>query len=400
MRHVVRRGVLGVVALTMVTVGLSACVGQSNAGVSCAWGNVSNGDLLNVAYPDASATYFTTKYQLTPGQQMILSGTYPFARYMSLHTYTLTGAAVDHLADVSIAADAGSDNPFTNAAASTDPAQRRWTVSISADTSPGSGTSYNALAAGSAPGSVANGSVILRVYVPDTAGDLQGGVALPAMAIRNIDGTVTPVPTCAGPTPDGSVIDLINTFGPATDVPATDPPVFKRPVTVVGLYPNQDNAYLAAIAGYQPGKVVVIRGKSPTTPDTRNGVSPTVPSQLRYWSLCSNEYRKPYPVTDCGFDHQIPVDANGFYTVVISTVAERPANALIGNGVYWLNWGNTSVDMVIGMRHMLPEASFTEAVQNLGLGQLAVPQMGAYAPVAATCSISTFESGGYTACGL
>lgn len=396
----IRRGSVALLTLVLIAAGVTSCVPQPNGGISCAWPNVSNGETLNIAYPDAGATYFTTRYQLTAGQQLVLHGTYPFARYMSLHTYTLAGADVDHALDAAIAPDPGSDNPFTDAAASAEPSQRRWTVTISTDVAAGTAAANNTLAAGPSAGSFANGAVILRVYVPDAPDDLAGGVDLPTMSVRSADGTLTSVPTCPAPTPDSGLVDLVSLFGPATDVPAADPPVFKRPLTVVGLYPNRDNAYLAAIAAYQPGKVVVVRGRAPTTPDTRAGEAVTAPTQLRYWSFCSNEYRKPYPVTDCGFDHQIPIDSFGNYTIVVSTPAERPANATLANGVFWLDWGNTAVDMLLSVRHMLPAAAFTEAVQNLELGQLASPQMGPYAPVAARCAVGAFESGGAAACGL
>ena len=395
-----RLGVALIAAVAVAAGGLVACVPQPTAGISCAWPNISNRDSLNVAYPDASATYFTTPYQLAPGQSLVIDGTYPFARYSSLHTYSLTGAIVDHLTDTDIAPRPGSDNPSTNAAASLDPAERKWTVQVSADLAPGAGSATNSLAATASPGSTAFGSVILRVYVPNTPGDLAGGVALPALSVRSATGTVTPIAQCATASADTSVVGLINAFGPATDIPATDPPVFKRPLSVGGLYANSDNAYVAAIAAYQPGKVVVIRGKAPTTPDTMNGESAASPTDLRYWSICSNEYRKPYPVTSCGYDQQFPLDANGEYTLVVSTPGERPANALTSNGVFWLDWGSTAVDMVMIARHMLPAATFAESVQALAPGQPASPQMGAYAPVAATCTVATFEAGGAAACGL
>jgi hypothetical protein len=225
-------------------------------------------------------------------------------------------------------------------------------------------------------------------------------VPLPTLSVRNPDGSVRALPTCSTQAPDQSILDLINAFGPATDIPPSSPPVFRRPLNVAGLYPNRDNAYLASIVEHTPGDVVVVSGTAPTTPDTQSGVSPATPSQLRYWSFCTNEYRKPYPVSSCVIDADTELDAGGAYTIVVSTPQDRPANATAANGVTWVDWGSTSVNMLMAFRHMLPADDFAENVFNVAPGQLASDVMGAYTPVAATCPVATFESGGAAACGL
>lgn len=144
------------------------------------------------------------------------------------------------------------------------------------DTSAEAGGTYTVEVAGTAPiGSPDNvinpngvlGSVIYRVYLGN--GDPTGGVGLPQLLVKRSDGTVVPVPTCGNPGTDAGLVGLVNTFGPATDVPASDPPVFKRPATLGGLYVNPDNGYVAAVAAHSPGSVVVVRGTAPTVPDTR-----------------------------------------------------------------------------------------------------------------------------------
>jgi len=199
---------------------------------------------------------------------------------------------------------------------------------------------------------------------------------------------------------DSAVVDLINTFGPPTNVPAENPPVFKRPANIGGLYTNPDNTYIGAVAAWAPGKVLQVSGRAPTTPDTQAGASPAAPAQLRYWSVCTNEYRKPYPVTECAYDAEVPLDGSGRYTIVTSTAADRPANATTADGVAWLNWGSTAQNMVMIARNMLPAAGFTTSVFDVAPGAAATTAMGAYAPVAVRCSTATFEAGGAAACGL
>jgi hypothetical protein len=196
-------------------------------------------------------------------------------------------------------------------------------------------------------------------------------------------------------------VNLVNAFGPPTDVAPLDPPQFKRPGAVAGLYANPDNGYVAAVAEHEAGKVVVIRAKAPTAPDTEGGESPAAAGHdMRYWSMCTNEYRKPYPVTDCTHDTQVPLDGDGWYTIVASTAVDRPTNATTAEGVAWLDWGSTTHDMLLILRNMLPDAGFTEDVFDVAPGQPASSVMGDHTPLTATCDRASFEAGGAAACGL
>jgi hypothetical protein len=97
-------------------------------------------------------------------------------------------------------------------------------------------------------------------------------------------------------------------------------------------------------------------------------------------------------------DAEAPLDADGRYTIVVSTAADRPSNATTGNGVAWVDWGSTSVNMLMAVRHMLPADDFTENVFNVAPGQLASEVMGEYTPVVSTCTTAAFEAGGAAAC--
>jgi hypothetical protein len=119
---------------------------------------------------------------------------------------------------------------------------------------------------------------------------------------------------------------------------------------------------------------------------------------VRYWSLCTNEYRKPYPVSFCVIDRDVVLDDEGRYTFVISTPEDRPANATADDGVTWLEWGSTEVNNLLLMRHMLASPDFPESAINLEPGTLASAGMGAYAPVGAYCDRVTFEENGPLAC--
>ncbi len=366
------RSVAAVAALALLGGVLAACTagGTPPAGLSCAWQYRTDKDTLNVAYPDTGATYWSMNYNLIAGDEIILDGTYPDTRYISVITYNLGGNVVDAVTDRDIAPNAGSQNPFADEAASPGGS---WSLTVR-NGAPLSGGD-NLLSTGVV------GTVIYRTYVADTAGDPTGGAGLPDVKVKRMDGSVVPLADCATQVADSAVVDLINTFGPPTNVPAENPPVFKRPANIGGLYTNPDNTYIGAVAAWAPGKVLQVSGRAPTTPDTQAGASPAAPAQLRYWSVCTNEYRKPYPVTDCLYDAQVPLDGNGDYRIIVSTAADRPAWATTGNGYAWVEWGSTGVDMLLIMRHMLPDAGFTESAFTVAPGAAASTTMGVYAPV-------------------
>jgi hypothetical protein len=158
--------------------------------------------------------------------------------------------------------------------------------------------------------------------------------------------------------------------------------------------------YVATVVAHRPGRVVVVRGRAPTFPDTRHGAPVTGNEQVRFWPMCTNEARKPYPVTACAADDETTPDGAGYYTYVISTPGERPASTPATAGSTWLDWGSTKVDVLLLLRNMLADPSFAEATNAVAPGALVTTSMGDYAPRGAYCDTSTVEQGGYAACGL
>jgi len=139
--------------------------------------------------------------------------------------------------------------------------------------------------------------------------------------------------------------------------------------------------YIATIAEYEPGRIVVVRGKAPV-----------VGEQVRYWSLCTNEFRKPYTVSSCAADPDVVLDDEGGYTFVISTPDERPSNATAADGVTWVDWGATDQRNLILLRHMLADPGFAESATNVPPLGLATATMGDYAPIGSLCTTEAFEA--------
>jgi hypothetical protein len=408
----------------------------------CAWGVRADEDVLNIAYPDTAATYWSIAYDLAPGEALELRATYPAARYASYISYGPNGGAIDVLTDRDIVPDDGSTNPFAGdpdvagphdytvvisgdrAAAddpnvlgaapdedrepgvpATSPTTAAADAGTSSTTSPTStdagGTTATTLATifGSGGDGAVQGSTLLRVYVPDDEDDPAGGVALPSVTLVASDGTRQAVATCETSGPSPRAVELVEANGPPTDRPAPPQPVFVRPEAgAARLFPNPDNVYIATIVEHRPGRVVVVQGRAPTHPDAAAGRPVGGDEQVRYWSLCTNEYRKPYPVSSCVIDRDVVLDDEGRYTFVISTPEDRPTNATASEGVTWLDWGSTEVNNLLLMRHMLASPDFPESAIGLEPGSLASAGMGDYAPVGTYCDTATFETGGAPAC--
>ena len=94
-------------------------------------------------------------------------------------------------------------------------------------------------------------------------------------------------------------------------------------------------------------------------------------SELRYWSVCSNQSFGNTRVNDCLFDEEIPVDENGFFTLMISKLKDKPRNAMIECGIAWLpiaEDGDGVFDDDVGIiqfRHMLSSETFQNSIQSV-----------------------------------
>jgi len=416
---------------------LAACGGGSSSTEEgsgqeqpCAWAARADAETLNIAYPDTAATYWAISYDLAPSETLELRGTFPSARYASFNSYGPQGGSIDVLTDSDIRPDAGSTNPFAGGDDDTS-GDRRYTVVVSAeethDDQPNTiGALPNRetapLPTGLAPSTTAgadpdpddanrlgrgtrgepgvvSGTVLYRVYLPDDPDDPTGGTGLPDVTAITSDGDRHTIPTCASPGPSRRAMEIIENHERDTDRPAPAEPVFVRPQTSdANLYPNPDNVYIATIVEHRPGRLVVVQGLAPTFPDASDGRPVGSGEQVRFWSFCTNEFRKPYPVTDCAADRDTALDRAGRYTYVISTPEDRPANATAADGVTWLDWGSTEVNNLLLMRHMLADPAFTAAASDIEPGAVAAPSMGEYAPSGAYCDVGAFEQGGAAAC--
>jgi hypothetical protein len=380
---------------------------------ACGWILEPSADKENILFPDLATRYLGAAIPVPPGGSIELTGQFPHARYMSLQTYSLTLQTASALHDDQIQPDPGSVNPFVVGADRT-ATNRRYTIRIVDGREPATGRPANTLYNNSTDGTKYGISFAYRIYLPDRGSGPFGGVPAPAITLVYADGTRVPFPTCPDPLPDmfpltetlaGLGLDLplppLGLLAPhtprfrrylnAVQVYATDPtennytsstltPLIAGMTSFLpsGLGENVDNKYVYAYLTQEYGKVVLLRGKMPTTPRTYDGEAVTTGGQqMRYWSMCSAS--RATQTYGCVNDETVQVDKNGYFTIAVSTASDRPADATDACGVSWLPWGIDPKGIVY-MRNMLPAPDFTHAIQDAAYGN--EPQvLGDYYPV-------------------
>lgn len=409
---------LALSSVAVVTALLSPATASAQS-AGCSWPVKGNSDLLNVAFPDESARYWLAAFAPAPGTRVRIEGRYPHARYFSFHTYDAAQRPVDSLLDRDIDPDAGGSNRFRAPAEAH--AGDRYTAYIEPGERPAN-PRPNTLYTGRAN---PLGAVIYRIYVADDPADEQGGVPLPRLTLERADGSqelvrfddCEPLPLEAG----GQVNQGLNGTTFPNDAPrpvpflrGENPPYFDRAggpgsavippgaqallgENEVAFLSNKHVAYLRGVLSREYGDVAVIRAKAPSFPNTRAGEEVTEPRQLRYWSICMNEFATQRYV-ECVADEEAVLDADGFFTIVIADPEDRPANATRENGINYLPWPGAYYDGFILYRHMLPAPDFAEAIQRQPVNKPITDQMGPYSPVARYCTRQTIEAEGVDAC--
>jgi hypothetical protein len=339
-------------------------------------------DTVNVLFPDSSAQYWSATYRAVPGTHIRIDGVYPYARYTSWNVYDPLLRPFTHKADIDLAPDPGSANPFLPGAKRNTPVdQRHYTLYITFDQgfAPGPNTIYVD------PSKNPTGVFTLRVYVPDKGRDMTGGVGLPQLTWQpNGQGAPALASPCVNtekPTVSTVTPLYAGQNGPdgGAMMPGRNPPVWHKFTNLCqagqdlffdnpyadnvpdagqspcsnfgsgGFLSNMDNAYVYTGISRGYGNVLVLHGKAPTF-----GISG---KQLRYWSFCQNDpYNQRYIA--CLRDDQVKLGKDGWYTIFVSQPKDRPSCAK-----NWIPWGPQPWGTLI-YRHMLPAAGFSGAIQR------------------------------------
>ena len=377
----------------------------------CFWsrGPHSADPYINLAYPDANVFYWAATFTMPEDVELYLDGDFPLARYMSIISYDGRGRPLESLADYLIEPEKDSINPFINSNSRIDknraykiqvlnnsPVTDRETGKISKI------SSYNTL---NAPSYGPNQQLIIyRVYLPDNKTGPLGGVNLPQLKVIKDGKTYAGNDACkilnasqnlaitidAAGIPPMMYRELASQTDKPETWPAKNPPEWyiqmdrqsligiytgefnnKAPRSTGGFFPNLDNHYLRTIINRKYGKVVLLKAKAPLTPKTYNSNPTYKENELRYWSVCSNQSFGNTRVNDCLFDEEIPLDKNGYFTIFVSRLKDRPRNANKECGYAWLPMADDGDGVfdedvsIIQFRHMLARDDFSNSIQSV-----------------------------------
>ena len=421
---------------------------------SCAWPIVTNAQKVNVAYPDTDATYWTTPYRVEPGTRFIVKGTFPNARFMSFNTYDSTGGAFTTnnvpgaIFDYQISPNPGSTNPYQHTTRRsgkfrgdviTSTGRNAFKVRVQSDVPGSQPNTIPSAPTGTAAGSI--GFLLMRVYLPKGANF--NAVKLPSISIITASGTrtITPCspkkqksPNAAIPGLDADVQAAVRNIAARIEEegnPATGPVPTQRAgsapsikfarataATTNSVFPNSASAYVSALFTPNPNRVVLVRAKAPRTPALRPPGTqplpwPTKKYQLRYFSLCNNIYRKPWPVvinktkgggTDlgCRADNATKLDSLGRYTYVVAPQSKKNQVTQWANTTFVPTSIKSKTDQeVLIFRNMLSNSAFKKSAANAPQNDQpagAAAAMGEYYPRAVSCPTTYYLAHGPSAC--
>lgn len=341
----------------------------TDPGRRCAW-PIAYPGASNYAFPDTAAAYFVEAAVLDVGDEIVVTGRQPDARYWSLQTYRYSDSSL---------LDSVNDATVRRSGTGT---QRKWTVRVVPPTRD-SGKDPNVLrAAGPYDGEHFGSNitvVMFRVYV--SGGANPAGGPLPAITLRYArDGAPVsePLPRCAP-----EQVGLPENRPMLSPAQGVGPDFVRAPGG--SFYPSADTAYLVAQAEYRPNQVLVITGKAPRAP-----------RDVRYWSICQNVNEGDLPVVGCVRDDEVILDSSRRYTVAVASKEQVPAVERQNfAGVTFLDWGEPHPgysDAFLIYRNILARRGFSGAVNKVPLTKPAKEYLGEYAPRLQWMSLDDFRS--------
>jgi hypothetical protein len=349
---------------------------------------------------DYNASYYIFPYEVDPDIMIVIKGQFPYARYMS---FTLTGqldTVITTVPDKMLIPDMGNTNPFLPGS-NWNADHRNYTLKIRF-TAPPQGSDHfipeagnNTLYAGTQKDGTPNksGFIGLRIYVPSLGYDKTGGVGLPIIFY------------CAT-TKDYNKTSTIEAFEKTTienlqspsslfynepssqycyDIAKKNCDLYWSKIGVIAtriLQPDLNTVYILSNQIKRDScKLLYIRWKAPSFPDTYHNIGILGNEDMRYWSMSFITRVALLGLYTLG-DFQAVIDKKGYVNLVISFGASRPPCVTTENGFTWVDASNLPlVPLTLIYRNNQVSQGFPYTAKNITEGQI-VPQevMGDYYP--------------------
>ena len=377
----------------------------STVRVGCPWTPDQEEQNRDTGYRDAKAVYFTAQLPVDPGPDTYyeIEGRFPKARYFSFQTYdgVRIGNFIDSLPDARVP-PLGLDPAMTavptlpaNPAVLPDSGGYTYTYKLrmvydnpparDADRAPG--TLY--ARRGTQRGAVVK-QLGYRVYLPNPGARATGDVGLPTITYVGPLGRIQ-----LENTPDTNACASARASASATGgTPGLSSgkrrPAFQALDGSFVVYPNGDAYYLQADVSTRYGEMIVVRAKAPVVPL----LPPLLEANpdVRYWSACHYDLRTSN-IASCVSDRDAVLQADGYYTFVMSPPDKRPATATAAAGYNWMVWG-ASTEGRFGLRQILPSADFAGNYARARAAPLKPldQTLGEWAPQISYCDVTTFDA--------
>ena len=409
-------------------------------------------------WPDMQSTYFIGRLALPAGASLTLNYTFPQARYFQFALYKEQGTTFvstgEDLEGPQIEPDPGSTNTF-RVGANRLAAKRDFKLYIVAKDLPKDKAQRvpNTLYVGSRGGEL---QFVNRTYLADQGRDGSG------WGSADTPHSGAGLPTYSGTLADGTKLssdEVVKQFGrpmsapkqPVTgeqweqivhaksNDPALNPdtaPARKIPkwekywnikYSILGSFKTPDERakilyegpidgggdpsteYMIVQLSRKFGPVYVMRAKMPSFPNTYAGASgkglEVMPAaQTQYWSMSSAEAIPSSQIVDALADMQVPLDKDGYYTIVYSRAEDRPKNATAENGVAWIEWSprgegvdgpkNRADFGMLLMRFIANDPSWAQSPNKVTKPGMEEAVMGPYYPRGEYTTKAAFEARG------
>jgi hypothetical protein len=367
---------------------------------------------------DQNASYYTFPYEVDPNTEIVIRGRYPYARYFTFNIASIPShRLVEAIVGSQLIPDPGSTNPFLPGA-NWDETNRNYTLKIRF-TAPPEGSNHfvpgagnNVIYAGTLKNGEPNrfGLIILRIYVPSIGYDKTGGVDLPFITYSSrkkenghrthckfessslfseaFQNTNQPNNTEQNQIYFDDYLHL-NDFANShkrtnikMDFRQSSDLTWKR-FAPVFLQPEGNTVYtLSNLIDRDPGKLLFIRWKAPTFPDTYHNFGIVGDEDMQYWSMSFIS-----PINLMGLytisDYQTIIDKKGYVNLVISFGASRPSSVTSENGFTWVDASQLPlVPLFLFYRNNQISQNFLQhTAANVPTNEIVTPQdMGEYYP--------------------
>lgn len=341
---------------------------------------------------DFNASYNTFPYTVNPNVEIIIKGQFPYARYLSFSVIGKADLTIATIPDKDLIPDPGSTNPFLPGA-DWNAKKRNYTLKIRFLAPPKGvdhfvpGAGNNIVYAGTLKDGIKNthGTIGLRIYAPSIGyDDLTGGVGFPIIMYNQI-------PNYRRYSMITESKNQINFDKPSILCMSSHEKIGAENcdlcwstlgrASALIQYDYNDAYIISNELQRDPNKLLFLRWKAPTFPDTYHNIGISGNEDMRYWSMSFVS-----PVGLLGLytlaDFQTVIDKTGYVNLIISFGAPRPSYVTTENGFNCVDASQLPlIPLQLFYRNKIISQNFPYSANNIPAGNIVpLEVMGEYYP--------------------